>query len=191
MKWFKHAWIAVLASALATGALAQDTNANVETQKQHGVIINIDTDKPPISKNVRDKLTPDQLFELEKIKAMNADQVPTMAPVIVAIVFGCPVAIVAVVLFFRHRRNQLLHRTLATMIDRGVPIPPELLQPATPQKPPRNDLQSGVILIGVGLGLIIFLLVMHNRVWGVGFIPLFMGIGRLIAWKLAKKNGTG
>jgi hypothetical protein len=193
MKWFRSASVAFLASALVAGALAQDTNtANVETQKQHGVIINIDTEKPSFPKDVTDKLTPDQIFELEKIKAMHPDEVPTMAPVIVAIVFGCPVAIVAVVLFFRQRRNQALHRTLAAMIEKGVPIPPELLQPETPpQKPPRNDLQGGVILIGVGLGLILFLLFLPNRAWGVGFIPLFMGIGRLIAWKLAKKNGNG
>jgi hypothetical protein len=59
-----------------------------------------------------------------------------------------------------------------------------------PEKRPKSDLQRAFVLIGVGLGLIIFFLAMHNNVWGVGFIPLFMGVGYLLAWKLARKNGN-
>jgi hypothetical protein len=191
MKWFKYASIALLASALAAGAPAQDTNVAAEAKKEHGLSVVIDTDRPAVSKEALEKLSPEQIFELEKFKAAQRDEIPGMAPLIVFIVFACPVAIIGVILFYRHRRNQALHKTLAAMIEKGVPIPPELLRPETPaQKPRRNDLQGGVILIGVGVGIILCLLAMHNGAWGAGFIPLMVGIGRLIAWKLANKNGN-
>jgi len=187
MNWLKYTWIAILGLALAAGALADETNVEAQSPERHGVKVVLDTDKQAISKDAMDKLTPDQVFELEKIKAAEPD-IPGQAPFIVFIVFACPVAIVGTILFYRHRRNLVLHKTLAAMIDKGVPIPPELLQP---EKRPKSDLQRAFVLIGVGLGLILFFLAMHNDVWGVGFIPLLMGIGYLLAWKLAKKNGNG
>ncbi len=185
MNWLKHAGIAVLGLAMLAGALADETN--VESQERHGVKVVIDTDEPPISKDVMDKLTPDQIFELEKIKAAHSGSIPSSAPVIVFIVFACPVAIVGAILFYRHRHNLVLHKTLAAMIDKGVPIPPELLQP---EKRPKSDLQRGIVLVAVGIGLIIFFVAERESAWGLGFIPLLIGVGYLLAWKLAKKNGN-
>jgi hypothetical protein len=184
MKWLKRIGLAALGLALALGAFADETNV----EKQHGIKVVIDTDRE-IAPDVKAKLTSEQIFELEKIKAAQPD-VPSLAPLIVAIVFACPVAIVAVILFYRYRRNRMLHQTIAAMIDKGVPIPPELLQPERSPQKSRDDLRSGLVLLGVGLGLIFFFLAMHNNVWGVGFIPLMIGVGRLIAWKLAPKNGN-
>ena len=187
MNWLKNTALLALSLALTTGTFADGTNV----EKKHEVEVVISTDRA-IPPDVKAKLTSEQIFELEKIKATQQDDVPALAPLIVAIVFACPVMIVAVILIYRYRRNQLLHKTLASMIDKGVPIPPELLRPETPaQKEPRNDLRGGLVLVGVGLGLIFFFLAMHNQVWGVGFIPLLIGVGRLIAWKLAPKNGNG
>jgi hypothetical protein len=193
MNWLKHTSIAVLGLALATGAWADETNVEAPPKESRGIKVVIDTDKPAVSKEAMDKLTPDQIFELEKIKARQPDDIPSLAPIIVFIVFACPVAIVGTILFYRHRRNLVLHKTLAAMIDKGVPIPPELLQPEKlgPGKRPKSDLQRALVLMGIGLGLIIFLLAMHNSVWGVGFIPLLMGVGYLLAWKLEKKDGNG
>ena len=184
MNRLKQTALIALSLTLAVVTFAQETN----TQKEQGIKVEISTDHE-LSQNAQNRLSSEQIFELEKIKAMQND-VPALAPLIVGIVFACPVAIVAVILYHRHRRNQMLHQTIATMIDKGVPIPPELLQPERPPQKPRDDLRSGLVLVGVGLGLIFFFLAMHNNVWGVGFIPLMIGVGRLIAWKLASKNGT-
>ena len=71
------------------------------------------------------------------------------------------------------------------MIDKGVPIPPELLRPSARESRSgivaRNDLRGGIIMVGVGLGL----LFAHLRL--PGFIVLFIGVALLVVWKLAPK----
>jgi hypothetical protein len=157
--------------------------------KRHGLSIQIDgsddsTDSPSA------ELTANQRFELEKIRAATQGSIPVMAPLIVAIVFGCPVLIVAVLLFYRHRKNVLLHRTLAAMIEKGTPIPPVFLV-GDKEKTPRSDLRRGVILACIGLGIAIFFLAQKDEDWGIGMIPFMIGVGYLIVWKINEKKQNG
>ena len=46
----------------------------------------------------------------------------------------------------------------------------------------------GLTLVGLGLGLMIFLYVQNNHNWAVGMIPMLMGIAFLIAWKFRTKQ---
>lgn len=101
-------------------------------------------------------------------------------------VFGMSVAIVAIFFNFLHRRNKMLHETLRAMIEKGVPIPPELITKSggnssnQPQKS-LNDLRAGLILAGMGIGLTML-------AGKVGFILLFMGVALLIVWMVERKN---
>jgi len=104
---------------------------------------------------------------------------------IVGIVMGCavPIAIVSLVFYYRHRKNQMLHETIRAMVDKGMPIPPEMFKTAdSTVKRPRNDLRTGLILIGIGSGLVL----LHTQ--GAGFIVLFLGVAFLIASFFDKKN---
>jgi hypothetical protein len=105
---------------------------------------------------------------------------------ITGIVMGCaiPIVIVGLSLYFRHRKNIMLHETLRAMIDKGMTIPPELLDKSEsdPFKRPRDDLRTGLILMGLGAGAAIFL---HNR---AGFVLLLMGVAFLAASFLERKN---
>jgi len=151
-----------------------------------------------IPKELADRLTNEQILQLarEGVRVKN-EEIPRRALLILPIPFFFVVALVTVILLFQHRRNAMLHRTLAAMIEKGVPIPPELLQPSEPVKPKRSDLHRGLVACGVGIGLILFLwiggggLVVGRQVsglWAVGFIPLFIGIGHLISWKLEQRK---
>jgi hypothetical protein len=104
---------------------------------------------------------------------------------IVGIVMGCavPIAIVGLVFNYRHRKNKMLHETIRAMVDKGMPIPPEMFKSADNDvKRPRNDLRTGLILIGIGSGLVF----LHTK--GAGFIVLFLGVAFLIASFFDKKN---
>jgi hypothetical protein len=41
------------------------------------------------------------------------------------------------------------------MIEKGLPVPPELIKPPPPTKPPRSDLHHGLIWLALGIGLTI------------------------------------
>jgi hypothetical protein len=186
----KLSWISAAIIGLALGLLlgvaarAEETNA---TPKK-GIHLEISTDdEKPLPKEIMDRLTPEQIYELEIQRIHNRPEVPSEAPLIVGIVFACPVLIVIAVLVYRFRRNAMLHRTLAAMIEKGVPIPPELLAPE-PRQRVKSDLQRGLVLIAVGMGLIVYFLADHDSAWGIGFIPLLMGVGYLIAWKMEQSK---
>jgi hypothetical protein len=109
---------------------------------------------------------------------------------IIAIVMGCsiPIVIVGLQLYFRHRKNIVLHETLRTMVEKGVPIPPEMFQKSEHEfmehdraKRPRRDFRNGLIFIGVGIGILIV-------AGKAGWIILFMGVAFLVASMFEKKN---
>jgi len=112
---------------------------------------------------------------------------------ILLIVFGCPVAIVGLVAYFRARKQKQLHDTLRIMIEKGVPIPPELLRPpitagevseADKDNDPRTALRQGLFLIALGLGVCIWLWIKSSDSWGLGFIPLLIGLSFLAEWRI-------
>jgi hypothetical protein len=184
----------ILACAFAlsswTLTLRAQTNASPsepshEKDKKHGLELRI-SDEDELPKDIADKLTSDQLYQLmlQRAQHPNSD-IPGQVPLIVAIVFGCPVAIVAIILYYRHRKNRLLHDTLAKAIEKGAPIPPELL---APDKPRKSDLRRGLTLVAIGVGVTIFFVAEREDAWGLGMIPLLIGIGYLIAWKLEQKK---
>jgi hypothetical protein len=118
-----------------------------------------------------------------------------MAIPIVAIVFmsifGAPVLIVAVILYFGFSKNRMMHRTIRMMVEKGQPVPAALLAPPPPAQRQRSDMRRGVVLAMVGLGLMLFFAAVNDwegGVWSIGLIPFLIGAGYLIVWKLEGKN---
>jgi hypothetical protein len=94
------------------------------------------------------------------------------------------IPIVIVVIVLRHRRAMAVdkQRTILELAGKGVPIPTELLQDS-PQKPGVGDLRRGLILSGAGIGAIIFAFTLPEHAeWGIGLLPLFVGLGYLATW---------
>jgi lipid-A-disaccharide synthase-like uncharacterized protein len=117
---------------------------------------------------------------------------------ILLIVFGCPVAIVALVAYFRARKQKMLHETLRAIVEKGLPIPPELLHSsrhegnsaASGQDDPDTALRQGLLLVAAGLGICIWLLIKSSDSWGLGFIPLLIGVSFLVEWLIAKRKSS-
>jgi hypothetical protein len=120
---------------------------------------------------------------------------PLLPIISVVMVFGMPVAIVALFVALRHRRNRMMHETLRAMVEKGVPIPPELLTGGGVARAGASngagygnrDLRWGLVLIAVGVGVG----VMAGK---LGIIPFFIGVALLIVWLIGvianKKKNT-
>lgn len=100
------------------------------------------------------------------------------------VTFGLPLLLVALILFYKHRKLRMTHETIARLAEKGLPVPPELLEP-----PRRSQagLRGGLVLLALGVGLAIFLDEVHAP-WSIGLIPGLMGVALLVAWKIESRS---
>ncbi len=98
----------------------------------------------------------------------------------VTLAMGMPIMLVGIFLWYKLRKTRMIHETAKQMAERGQPVPPELFM--GPDKP-FSDLRRGVVLVALGLGLALFMYQL-DKPWSLGLIPLFMGAGYLVVWKL-------
>ncbi len=107
-------------------------------------------------------------------------------------VFGMPVLIVAVIMYFSFSKTRALQRTVRLMVEKGQPVPEALLNPPPAQRQ-RSDMRRGVVLVMVGAGLMIFLAAVNDwegGAWSIGLIPFLIGAGYLLVWKLEGKKDS-
>ncbi len=112
--------------------------------------------------------------------------IPIVA-IVFATLFGAPVLIVALIMYFGFSKNRMMHRTIRMMVEKGQPVPPALLAPPQSAVRQRSDLRRGVVLMMVGLGLMLFLGALNeweDGAWAIGIIPFLIGAGYLLVWKL-------
>ena len=115
-----------------------------------------------------------------------AEVIPLVA-IIFMTIFGAPVLIVAVIMYFGFSRNRMMHKTIRMMVEKGQPVPPALLAPPAPAQRQRSDMRRGVVLVMVGLGIMLFFGAVNNwetGAWAIGVIPFLIGLGYLLVWKL-------
>jgi len=107
--------------------------------------------------------------------------------------FGMPIFIIAIVFYFKHRRNKMAHDTIRAMIDKGMPITPELVRELEHKNPQSTwgwsqggRLLPGLVLTGVGAALLLNGGSQNRGHW----IVLFIGLAFLIVWAVERKGST-
>jgi dolichol kinase len=103
--------------------------------------------------------------------------------------FGSIAFVAFIVAWFRFRRYKTLHETLRIMAEKGMPIPPELLHPHE-QQLRHKSLRGGLVCLGVGIGLMVWLLFEHHGHWPLSLIPLLMGVALLVSWAIESRNAA-
>lgn len=79
-----------------------------------------------------------------------------------AIVFSAIVAIIVVPRWLKARERDNLHKTIQIAYEKGQQLPPELIEALTqdvkvkPKPSPERDLRTGIIWLGVAVGLAAF-----------------------------------
>jgi hypothetical protein len=161
-------------SSSASSDLAERIHRKLEKKLggKHGIII--DTDK-------------DEDADLQKMRDFVA--IPIVAIVFLSI-FGAPVAIVVMIGIFSLVATRMRQRTIRMMVEKGQPVPAELLTPEVRHVRRRSDVRRGVVWTMVGLGLMIWLAAINEEggAWSFGLIPFLIGLGYLIVWKLENKK---
>lgn len=127
------------------------------------------------------------------VNGLKSDDIPEFVIPIVAItmftIFGAPVLIVALIMYFGFSKNRAMHRTVRMLAEKGQPIPAALLAPPTPAVRQRSDMRRGIVLVMVGLGLMICFGAWNDwegGAWALGVIPFVIGLGYLLVWKLER-----
>lgn len=105
------------------------------------------------------------------------------AGILIPIAFFAMIA--AIVLgprYFRNKERQDLQQTLRAAIDKGQPLPPEVIEaiskdtPRTKAARARNDLRTGVVWLAVALGIAAFGWVVSYYSYETEHAGIFMGI---------------
>ena len=125
--------------------------------------------------------------------------------------WGVVAAVVIVPLYFRYLEKGRMHETLRLALERGQPIPPELIAAiqsgASVRSPPGpdRDLRRGLILLACGLGFCglgyglwyglmsvneISAYITGGSVAGFGAIPGLIGVAYLVLWGMNRGNSV-
>ena len=181
-----------LAVITSCSAFADDATNPAASPVKHGLNLKFNigsehsgnTNFYGLPKEAFDRLSPEQIVELAK-----ASEPPAAMIVIVPVaMFTMIIACVWLGVSQRSKRAQLLHDTLRLMIEKGQPIPPELLQSPDGLRRPRNDLRVGLVFLSIGAGLGILLLSQRDDAWPVALIPLLIGVAFLVARKMEQNH---
>jgi hypothetical protein len=164
-------------SATASSDLADKIHRKLERKlgRKHGIIIDGGDEDGNHEKSSKD---------------IPQDVIPLVAIVFVTI-FGAPVLIVFTIGMFALIGNRMRQRTIRMMVEKGQPVPADLLAPEVRRVRRRSDVRRGVIWTMVGLGLMVWLGAVNDwegGVWSFGLIPFLIGLGYLIVWKLEGKK---
>jgi hypothetical protein len=78
-----------------------------------------------------------------------------------------------------------VHETIARLVEKGLPVPPELLRSP---RAGQTGLRAGLVLLALGAGLGTFLADLGGP-WSLALIPGLMGVALLISWAIERRGG--
>ena len=121
---------------------------------------------------------------------------------VVFIVFLTPILIIALIIWYKMRRNRMQNETMLRLAEKGVVPPSEALQaiatnrvdavtgtlPLADQastltkRTAWSDLRKGVLLVAVGFAFVFHGMVEEGSASWFGLVLLFVGIGYVVLW---------
>lgn len=143
-------------------------------------LANTDVD---IDKVDKDKIKKEVRVEIES----DGPGVEIIVPVAFFMTFP---ACMFLLFLFRYKSTREKQITLRTMVENGANIPPEMFLDGKGQVSPiEKDRKYGILFTLGSAGLIVFLLAVTTQkgLWSIGLVPLLIGVGYLINWKLGAK----
>ena len=158
---------------------------------------------------------PDGTREYDSFEAF-VDKAPWIAGlvfVVTFLVFLTPILVIALVIWYKMRKNRMLNETMLRLAEKGVVPPAEAFEavsgsranpmsssPSTAplyeqakavrQKAVWSDLRKGVILGAVGLGFTFYSMLDDGSPNFVGLVLLFVGLAYIVLWYFEERQFT-
>lgn len=116
--------------------------------------------------------------------------------IIPIVLFLGPTLIVLIFLRYRHLQTQARYSTLLQLAEKGVELAPQML--AEPRLE-YSERRRALVLIGGGIGLMAMFMALPGHfdnglgvrsLWGLGLLPLMVGLGYLTSWWLNHRGGV-
>ena len=111
----------------------------------------------------------------------------------IIMIFGLPILIVALVLYFRHKNKQAKYKLASEALAAGKEIPQELFK-GNVKKENDETLTKGIknVFLGIGLGVFLWVLTYEQGIAAIGFLIFCVGLGQVVTAYVTrpKENNT-
>lgn len=116
--------------------------------------------------------------------------------IIPTVLFLGPTLIVLIFLRYRYLQTQARYGTLLQLAEKGVELAPQML--AEPRLE-YSERRRALVLMGAGFGLMVMFAALPGHfdngvgvrsLWGLGLLPLMIGLGYLASWWLNRRDGS-
>lgn len=104
-----------------------------------------------------------------------------------------PIGILAIIFGFANKSEARFHDTMQRVIESGQTLDEELIRgiPGYTKKHPRDDIRSGLITSGAGLGITILgYAALGSTVYGAGYLVLSIGIAIFAYGVISKRTDS-
>lgn len=111
------------------------------------------------------------------------------------VIFLGPTLIVLIFLRYRYLQTQARYSTLLQLAEKGVELAPQML---VEPRVAFSERRRALVLISAGIGLMATFLALPGHfdnglgvgsLWGLGLLPLMIGLGYLASWWLNQRGG--
>ena len=107
--------------------------------------------------------------------------------VTIVMIFGLPLFIVMLVLWFRYKNKQARYRLAAEALAQGKELPKEFLHQGY-REPHQDILTKGIknVFLGIGLGVFLWVLTGEESLAAIGFLMFCIGLGQVVIAKVTR-----
>ena len=110
-----------------------------------------------------------------------------IAALSIIMIFGLPIFIVALVLYFAYKNKQAKYKLASEALAAGKEIPENLFK-ANPKKENNDTLTKGIKNVFLGIGLVVFIWVLtgEESLAAIGFLMFCIGLGQVVIAKVTR-----
>lgn len=195
--------------AANAGKAAADADAASAGKRKHGATVGVTMDDDSKRVHVSGFGASRDYDSFEDF----ADSTPWLAALVflsVTLAFLVPLAVIALLIWYKMRKNRMLNDTMLKLAEKGVMPPVEAMSALGAETPPQqaspaagalyaqarairdgrqwSDLRKGIILAALGLGFSAYSLFDAGEANGLGLVLLFLGCGYIVLWLMEDRR---